>query len=158
MKKYASMYHYFSLFYFIFLNIHLIIFSVINFQVSIFSISRFNKKRKKCFEYRRWKTQSPPKAYHLPTPPNPSPGPQVSTGDGWAQYIARPLVGNTYPNLIASAPAADEVLANNATLLTLTDTIFHARRSESHDAPDWAHPTVRRPVADRPRESLVSFL
>jgi hypothetical protein len=61
---------------------------------------------------------------------------QVSTGDGWAHYIARPLLGNIYPNLVLSDPGLDAI---NATA---------GRRAGSSygETPTWAHPGISRPV------------
>ena len=57
---------------------------------------------------------------------------QVSTGDGWAHYIARPLVGNIFPNLVSGPPPT------NGTDLTSS--------SDDGSIASWAHPTINRPV------------
>jgi hypothetical protein len=57
---------------------------------------------------------------------------QVSTGDGWAWAIARPLIGNIYPNLVV-----DTVPIN---------TTDERRSSAGPTPPSTAEPTIRRPV------------
>ncbi len=57
---------------------------------------------------------------------------QVSTGDGWAWAIARPLIGNIYPNLLS-------------TTIPINST-EHTRSGAGPTLPGTADPTIRRPV------------
>ncbi len=57
---------------------------------------------------------------------------QVSTGDGWAWAIARPLIGNIYPNLVVGTVP-----------INTTD---ERRSSAGPTPPSTAEPTIRRPV------------
>ena len=78
----------------------------------------------------------------------------MSTGDGWAHYIARPLSGNIFPNLVASQPAnATANAAANAAAATAAGD--GGRRMDAtpdlgfcigYTIPSWAQPTIRRPV------------
>ncbi len=84
---------------------------------------------------------------------------QVSTGDGWAWAIARPLIGNIYPNFLT-----DDLAAPTATPAPMPALRAHPRPPWAPDAPwgpavrgglsgaaasDAVTATIRRPVRTR---------